>query len=174
MRAKWILVMCMLMVFCAAGCDSFWMGLGAGAAGQETVESWKENLDEKKAELAAQYDQKLLEYQTAADPNTKVAAKQELETIADVQLANAGALLAVENILALPDYQGKTPSERSDMIVTALIGAGLLGLREWQKHKLKNKYISMKVGKHDFEAVNPEAGKDLHLLIGKERIIRGL
>jgi len=164
----------LLLMFGAAGCE-YLVGAGAGVAGQETLQSWKDNLETKKAELARQYEEVLAELKIAPDPNAVAFAKQKLNEVQNSQIANEAALFTVGELLNLPEYKEKTPAEREDAVVTGLVGLGILGLREWQKRKLNLKYVSMKAGKATFEeTAEPEAAKKLHTAIGIERTSRGL
>ena len=156
---------------CCAGCE-FVTGLGAGAAGQETLQSWKANLEEQKAALEEQYKLAFAELKSAPDPNTVALAKAKMDEIQRVQIGNAAALLTLEMILKLPEASGE--GGRNDVIISSLIGAGILALREWQKRNLSQKYISMKAGKAAFEITEPAAAKKLHSAIGVERANRGL
>lgn len=81
-------------------------------------------------------------------------------------------MLTVETILKLPETSGE--GGRNDVVISSLIAAGILALREWQKRNLSQKYVSMKAGKATFESADPEAGKKLHTAIGIERTSRGL
>lgn len=170
MRKK--LFVAMLLCFCCTGCE-FFTGFGAGAAGQETLQSWKANLEEQKTALEERYKAAFAELETAPDPNTVALAKQKLEEVQRAQIGNSAALLTVEMMLKLPEAASGEDG-KTDVLVTSLIGAGLLALREWQKRKLGKKYISMKAGKAAFEAAEPAAGKKLHTAIGIERTNRGL
>lgn len=161
-----LLVMC-----CFAGCE-FVSGLGAGAAGQETLQSWKSNLEEQKAALEERYEAAFAELKSAPDPNTIALAKKKLDEIQRVQIGNAAALLTVTTVLKLPEASRE--GGRNDVIISSLIGAGILALREWQKRNLSKKYVAMKTGKAAFEAVEPAAAKKLHSAIGVERMARGL
>lgn len=172
MKKEWFVVM-LLMCFCCMGCEDFLTGFGAGAAGQETLEAWKANLEEQKAELEERYVAAFAELETAPDPNTVALAKQKLDEIQNAKMANATALLTVGAVLKLPEAtSGK--GGRTDLLISTLIGGGIIALREWQKRNLTKKYVSMKSGKAAFEAADPEAGKKLHTAIGIERTNRGL
>lgn len=160
----------MLLVCSCAGCE-FVSGLGAGAAGQEALSSWKADLEEQKADLEAQYAAAFAELESAPDPNTVALAKKKLDEIQRVQIGNSAALLTIETMLKLP---AASEGGRNDVIISSLLGAGILALREWQKRTLAKKYVSMKAGKATFEAAEPEAGKKLHAAIGIERLGRGL
>ena len=170
MKKEWFVVM-LLMCFCYMGCE-FAAGLGAGAAGQETLQSWKANLEEQKVVLEERYEAAFAELETAPDPNTVALAKQKLEEIQRVQIGIDASLLTVKTFLELPEAKDK--EGRTDVIVSSLLGAGILALREWQKRNLSKKYVSMKIGKATFEAEEPEAGKKLHTAIGIARTDRGL
>ena len=172
MRKEWFVVM-LLMCFCCMGCEDFLTGFGAGAAGQETLQSWQANLEEQKAELEERYAAAFAELESAPDPNTVALAKKKLDEIQNAQMANAASLLTVETILKLPDAKSGEGG-RTDLLISTLIGAGVISLREWQKRNLVKKYVSMKVGKAAFEAKEPAAGKKLHTAIGIERMNRGL
>jgi len=164
----------LLLMFGAFGCEEFLLGAGAGVAGQETLQDWKENLETRKTELAQQYEEVLAELKIAPDPNAAAFAKQKLNEVQNSQIANEAALFTVGELLKLPEYKEKTPAERKDALATGLVGLGILGLREWQKRKLNLKYVSMKAGKASFETAEPEAAKKLHTAIGIERTNRGL
>jgi len=161
------------------GCDGgFWEGAAAGTAGTATLKQWQINLQEKKAELATQYEEVLAELKAAPDPNAVALIRQKLVVVQNAQTANEGALFAVDQILQLPTHVGKPLEGKQDAVVTGLIGLAMLALREWQKRKevgvLSNKYIAMKVGKAKLLAANPEAEKQLHQLVGEERVHLGL
>lgn len=170
--SKKLFVVMLLSCFCCIGCE-YVTGFGAGAAGQETLHSWKANLEEQKADLEKRYEAAFAELSSAPDPNTVALAKQKVEEIQRAQIGNSAALLTVEMMLKLPEA-ASGEGGKTDVLVTSLIGAGLLALREWQKHKLGKKYIAMKAGKAAFEIADPEAGKKLHSAIGIERVNRGL
>jgi len=172
MKKEWFVVI-LLMCFCCIGCENFLTGLGAGAAGQETLQSWKANLEEQKAQLEERYAAAFAELESAPDPNTVALAKQKLDEIQSAQMGNAAALLTVETILKLPEA-AKGEGGSTDVIISTLIGGGILALREWQKKNLVKKYVSMKTGKAAFEAAEPDAAKKLHAAIGIERTARGL
>ncbi len=171
MRKEWFVVM-LLMCFCCVSCE-FVSGLGAGAAGQETLQSWKANLEEQKAALEKRYEAAFTELETAPDPNTVALAKQKLEEVQRAKIGNAAALLTVEAMLKLPEATSGEGG-RTDLLISSLVGAGIIALRELQKRTLVKKYVSMKVGKATFEAKNPEAGRELHTAIGLVRADRGL
>ena len=171
MRKKLFVVM-LLSCFCCIGCE-YVTGFGAGAAGQETLQSWKANLEEQKAALEERYKAAFAELESAPDPNTVALAKQKLEEVQRAQIGNSAALLTVETILKLPEAESGEGG-KTDVLISSLIGAGIIALREWQKRKLGKKYISMKAGKAVFEAAEPAAGKKLHTAIGIERTNRGL
>lgn len=165
----------LVLMFGAIGCKDFLIGAGAGVAGQETLQSWKDNLEAKKAELARQYEEVLAELKEAPDPNAIAFAKQKLTEVQNAQIANEGALFAVGELFKLPEYKKKTPAGKKDALITGLVGLGILGLREWQKRKLNLKYVSMKAGKAAFEtAAEPEVAKKLHAAIGLERTNRNI
>lgn len=170
MKKEWFVAM-LLICFCCMGCE-FVTGLGAGAAGQETLQLWKANLEEQKAALEERYKAAFAELESAPDPNAVILAKQKLEEIQRVQIGIDASLLTVKTLLELPEASGK--EGRTDVLVSSLLGAGIIALREWQKRNLTKKYVSMKVGKAAFEAADPEAGKKLHTAIGIERTSRGL
>lgn len=153
------------------GCE-FVAGLGAGAAGQETLQSWKANLEEQKTALEERYQAAFAELESAPDPNAVILATKKLEEIQRVQIGIDASLLTVKTLLELPAASGK--EGRTDVLVSSLLGAGIIALREWQKRNLNKKYVSMKVGKSKFEAEDPEAGKKLHTAIGVARMDRGL
>jgi len=155
------------------GCEDFLIGAGAGAAGQKTLQDWEENLEAKKVELQKKYDAVMAEIESAPDANALALAKKKLEPIQDQQLVNEAALFTVKQIIKLPETSGDK-NGRTDVLITTLIGGGIVALREWQKRKLNNKYISMKAGKASFELAEPEAAKKLHAAIGIERTSRGL
>lgn len=169
---KELFVVMLLVCFCCVGCDNFLAGFGTGAAGQETLKSWKANLEERKAILEQQYEAAFAELQSAPDPNTVALAKQKVEEIQRAQVANTAALLTVDTMLKLPEASGE--GGRTDVVVSSLIGASIIALREWQKRNLADKYVAMKAGKAAFEAADPKAGKKLHTAIGIERTNRGL
>ena len=171
MKKEWFVVM-LLVCFCCMGCE-FVTGLGAGAAGQETLQSWKVNLEEQKAVLEERYKTAFAELESAPDPNAVILAKKKIEEIQRVQIGNEAALLTVETMLKLPEASG-SEGGRTDVLISTLIGAGVLALREWQKRNLNKKYVSMKIGKATFEEKNSEAGKILHTAIGIARTARGL
>lgn len=171
MKTKWFVVM-LLVCFCCMGCE-FVTGLGAGAAGQETLQAWKANLEEQKAVLEERYKAAFAELESAPDPNAVILATKKIEEIQRVQIGNEAALLTVETMLKLPEAEG-SEGGRTDVLISTLIGAGVLALREWQKRNLNKKYVSMKVGKAAFEEKDPEAGKKLHTAIGIARTDRGL
>jgi len=168
---KELFVVMLLVCFCCTGCE-FVSGLGAGAAGQETLQSWKANLEEQKTALEEQYKAAFAELESAPDPNAVILATKKLEEIQRVQIGIDASLLTVKTLLELPEASGK--EGRTDVLVSSLLGAGVIALREWQKRNLAKKYLSMKVGKANFEADEPEAGKKLHKAIGIARIDRGL
>jgi len=170
MKKVWFVVM-LLMCFCFMGCE-FVTGLGAGAAGQETLQSWKRNLEEQKIALEERYKAAFAELESAPDPNAVILATKKVEEIQRVQVGIDASLLTVKTLLELPEANGK--EGRTDVLITSLIGAGILALREWQKRTLTKKYVSMKVGKSKFEVEDPEAGKKLHTAIGIARMDRGL
>jgi len=160
----------MLLVCGCTGCE-FVSGLGAGAAGQEALSSWKAELEGQKADLEAQYQAAFAELESAPDPNAVILAKKKLDEIQRVQIGNSAALLTIETMLKLP---AASEGGRNDVIISSLIGAGILALREWQKRNLTKKYIAMKSGKAAFETVEPAAAKKLHAAIGVERTSRGI
>ena len=168
---KELFVAMLLMCFCCAGCE-FLSGIGAGAAGNETLNLWKANLEEQKATLEERYKAAFAELETAPDPNMIALAKQKLEEIQRVQIGNAASLLTVETLLKLPEASGE--GGRNDVVISSLIAAGILVLRESQKRDLTKKYVSMKAGKATFEAADPVAGEKLHAAIGIERTSQGL
>jgi len=163
----------LLLMFGVIGCEGFLLGAGAGVAGQETLQAWEENLEAKKLELQKKYDAVMAEIESAPDPNALALAKKKLEPIQDQQLVNEAALFSVKQIMKLPETSGGKEG-RTDVLITTLIGGGIVALREWQKRQLNKKYISMKAGKANFEIADPEAAKKLHVAIGKERHYRGL
>lgn len=171
MKKEWFVVI-LLMCFCCMGCE-FLTGLGAGAAGQETLQSWKTNLEEQKATLEEQYKAAFAELESAPDPNAVILATKKLEEIQRVQIGIDASLLTVKTFLELPEASGGKEG-RTDVLVSSLLGAGIIALREWQKRNLAKKYLSMKVGKANFEVDEPEAGEKLHKAIGIARMDRGL
>ena len=155
------------------GCEDFLAGFGAGTAGQETLQSWKENLEAQKKDLEEQYAAAFAELETAPDPNTVALAKQKIDEIQNAQMVTTASLLTVDAMLKLPEAT-KGEGGSTDVIISTLIGGGILALREWQKRNLVKKYVSMKTGKAAFEAAEPDAAKKLHAAIGIERTARGL
>jgi len=165
-------LMLSVLMFACAGCDNFLTGLGAGAAGTETLQSWKENLEAKKAELQEKAEAIQAVIESTTDPNTLVLAKKQAEEIRLAQLANESALLTVQAVLDYPK-EGSV-DDRKDFFASVLIGGGAL-IYEWlTKRKLNNKYVSMKEGQATFEADEPDAGKKLYTAIGIARRKRGL
>lgn len=163
-------------VLLIAGCNELWTGIGVGTAGTETFNQWKTNLEEKKAELATQYDEVLAELKAAPDPNAVAFAKEKLVAIQNAQVANESALFAISQVLQISGQE--STGGRQDAVVASLIGAALIALREWQRRKevgtLNNKYVAMKVGKAELAKTNPEAESQLHKLVGEERLRLGL
>ena len=172
MNKECFVVILLMLFFGCMGCE-FVTGLGAGAAGQEVLQSWKANLEKQKADLEERYKAAFAELESAPDPNTIALAKQKLDEIQDVQLANEASLLTVVALLKLPEATS-SKGGRTDVLITSLIGVGILSLRELQKRKLVKKYVSMKVGKAAFEAEQPAAGVKLHTAIGIARADRNL
>lgn len=168
---KLLTITAVLLLCCCGGCE-FVSGLGAGAAGQEALSSWQTKLEEQKVELEARYEAAFAELKSAPDPNTIALAKEKLDEIQRVQIGNSAALLTIGTMLKLPNTSGG--GDRNDVIISSLLGAGVLALREWQKRTLAMKYVAMKAGKAAFEIAEPDAGKKLHTIIGAERMSRGL
>ncbi len=168
---KELFIVMLLVCLCCTGCE-FLAGLGTGAAGQETLQSWKANLEEQKAELEERYKAAFAELKSGPDPNAVILATKKLGEIQRVQIGIDASLLTVKTLLELPEATDK--EGRTDVLISTLIGAGIISLREWQKRNLAKKYLSMKVGKANFEADEPEAGEKLHTAIGIERTSRGL
>ena len=168
---KELFVVMLLVCFCCTGCE-FLAGLGTGVAGQETLQSWKANLEEQKTALEERYEAAFAELKSAPDPNAVILATKKLAEIQRAQIGIDASLLTVRTMLELPEATDK--EGRTDVLISTLIGAGIISLREWQKRNLAKKYISMKVGKATFEGKNPEAGKKLHTAIGIARMDRGL
>jgi len=166
-----VLIMLLLVTLCS-GCEGFLSGVGAGAAGQETLESWKENLIAKKAELQARYDKAFAELESAPDPNTIALAKQKLQEVQLAQVANEAALFTIQAALDYPKDQPK--DDRTDFFASVLIGIGVFAYEAMTKRKLNLKYTSMKEGQATFQAADPSAGQKLYTSIGIARSKRGL
>lgn len=171
MKKEWFVVM--LLCFCCMGCEDFLAGFGTGAAGQETLQSWKENLEAQKIDLEERYAAAFAELETAPDPNTVALAKRKIDEIQNAQMVNAASLLTVDAVLKLPEAT-KSQGGKTDVLISTLLGAGILAMREWQKRNVVKKYVAMKAGKANFEVENPTAAKKLHAAIGIERTNRGL
>ncbi len=163
-------------VFCLlplGGCLEFVTGAGAGAAGAETFAAWQKNLEAKKAELQQQYDLVLAELQNAPDPNAVKLAKDKLAAIADQQLVNEGALLAVKAALERPG-PGSTPDDQRDFYAAILAGGGAWLYEFMTKRRLNTKYVAHKAGQARLKEEDPTAEAKLYSLIGTERSTRGL
>jgi hypothetical protein len=161
-----------VLIFCLAGCEELAL-VGAGAAGSQTLVSWQENLEAKKAELAGQYAELEAELAAAMDPNAVALIRQKIEALGEQQLVNEAAMLTVTTALELPKQT--TSESRQDVLASSAIGALLLGWQAFSKRKLGLKYTAMKAGKAAFDAApHPDASKALHAAIGIERTKRGL
>lgn len=160
-----------LLMFACVGCE-FMTGAGAGAAGSETIQSWKVNLEAKKAELQARYDAVLAEIESAPDPNALARAKQKAEQIEKAQVGNQAALMVVQAAL---DYPRDGPADdRKDFYASLVVGLGAFAYEVLTKRKLNTKYVSMKEGQATFQAAEPDAGQKLYTAIGIARTKRGL
>lgn len=169
---KCVFVTVLLLAVMIGGCDETFLGFGAGVAGVETLQSWQENLEVKKAELQKQYDLVMAEIETAPDPNALKLAKEKLEPIQNARLANEVALhMVTESIKAI---KTENPEDRKDAIGVGVISLGLIALEELKRRLLNKKYTAHKAGQAKLEQENPEAGKQLYSAIGYERRLRGL
>ena len=166
-----VLILLLAVTLCS-GCEDFLAGVGAGAAGQETLVSWKENLEAKKAELQARYDRAFAELESAPDPNTIALAKQKLQEIQSAQVGNEAALMTVRAVL---DYRADMPMDkRIDLLASGVLSSLVIGYQILTKRKLNLKYTSMKEGQAEFQAEDPSAGEKLYTAIGIARRKRGL
>jgi hypothetical protein len=161
-----------VLIVCCVGCEEYLIGAGAGLAGKETLDSWQDNLEAKKLELAGQYAELEAELALAMDPNAVALIRQKIEALGDQQLVNDAALLTVRTALELPEQT--TSAGRQDVIASSAIGALILGWQALSKRKLNTKYTAMKAGKAAFDAANPDAAPKLHTAIGVARTDRGL
>ena len=156
------------------GCEEYLLGAGAGIAGKQTLESWQQNLEAKKSELAARYEAVVKELETAPDPNAIIAAKEKLRAIQDQQLANEAAMLTVRKILEVPKLEGASKQNR-ELWFGGLIAEALgIAYLAWSKRKVGQKYIAHKAGQAKFAESAPEAAASLYSAIGVERTARGL
>jgi len=162
-RITFIIIIFLLVTL--SGCDKVAL-FGGGVAASETFQAWQDNLEAKKAELQTQYDQVLLELESAPDPNAVQAAKEKLSLIRQQQLVNEGAIMGIQAALEIPQAQGE---DRTDAIAVA--GVGFAGLvYEWlTKRKLNLKYVAHKQGQAAFTKEDPAAGSKLYATIGAER-----
>jgi hypothetical protein len=167
-----LLSLCLLSMLFLAGCEELAL-FGGGVAATETFEAWQANLEAKKAELQQQYAAVLAELQTAPDPNAIRLAKEKLSIIADQQLVNEGALLAVKAVLEIPG-PGTTPDDQRDFYVALLAGGGAWLYEFLTKRKINTKYVSAKIGQAQLKLQDPAAEAKLYALIGEERVKRGL
>jgi outer membrane murein-binding lipoprotein Lpp len=172
-RSVFAVTFCLIAAGLVAGCDEFLIGAGAGLAGAETFAAWQQNLEAKKAELQAQYDLVLAELQAAPDPNAVRLAKEKLTLIADQQLVNEGALLAVRAALERTPPEA-TPEDDRDFYAAVAAG-GLAWLYEFAtKRKLNTKYVAHKAGQANLKVIDPDAEAKLYAQIGLERAKLGL
>ena len=173
MKARIFCILCS--VFCVlsvAGCEELAI-FGGGVAASETFNVWQTNLEAKKAELQAQYDQVMAELQAAPDPNAVKTARLKLDAIIDRQLVNEGALLTVRAALTQPG-QDATPQDRTDFWAAVLAGGVGLVYQTLTKRTVATKYQSMKAGQAQFKLADPAAEEKLYALIGSERAKLGL
>lgn len=172
-----VLALGMLVAF--AGCEEVFIGAAGGAAGVKALTQWQDNLEAKGLELEQRYNDVLMALDEAPDPNEIQALVARMNGIREAQLVNEGALIGVKAMLQLPDAD-QQGGGKTDVAIAA--GIGLIGLafREFQRRKqvgalsedkllLEKKYLSMKIGKTQFTAANPEAAAKLHETIGKVR-----
>lgn len=163
------------MVLFLSGCDQFTLGAGAGLAGAQTFNQWKENLENKKTELQEQYAVLQAELNAAIDPNEVKLAATKLRAVQEQQLVNDSALLTIKAVLEKPNSDDS--NEKKNNYLAELIAGGfalLTGYQTLAKNKLNLKYISAKTGQAKLAAVNPEAEKQLYAFIGQERTAQGL
>jgi len=173
----WKRGICLLLcsVFCVlslAGCEHLPVFAG-GVAASETFSAWQENLEAKKAELQQQYNYVLAELEAAPDPNAVKLATSKLTAIADQQLINEGALLAVRSALELPDANAP-PQDRTDFWAAVITGGVALLYQTMTKRTLNTKYVASKAGQAQLKIEDPTAEAKLYALIGGERAARGL
>lgn len=158
-----------------SGCDQFTLGAGAGLAGAQTFNQWKENLENKKTELQEQYAVLQAELDAAIDPNEVKLAATKLRAVQEQQLVNESALLTIKAVLEKPE-SGDSNETKNNYIAELIAGgfALLTGYQTLAKNKLNLKYISAKTGQAKLAQVNPEAEKQLYEFIGQERTAQGL
>lgn len=175
---KWtvtVVVLCLLSLpLGIAGCEEWLMGAGAGLAGKETLDSWKVNLEQKKTELAAQYDEVLAELEAAPDPNTVAAKRAELTALQNQQVANEAAILTVTKILEVSQLKGASGEQKELWLGGLLAEAAGIAYLAWSKRKLGAKYSAHKAGQARFAETAPEAAAKLFTTIGVERTARGV
>lgn len=90
--------------FCLTGCE-YLAGVGSGMAATETLDSWEQNLLDKREELAKRYDEILLEIENAPDPNGLAFAKDKMRELQITQVSNESAITVIQQ-LKKPDGQG--------------------------------------------------------------------
>jgi len=84
-------------------------GIGLGVAGSETLNSWEENLLEKKDALLEQYEDALAGIKDANDPNSLIFAQEKLRSVQIAQVSNETALSVIKEIKS-PTGEGATGS----------------------------------------------------------------
>ena len=93
-----ITMLCLFVGGCDGGAGEILAGIGIGVAGSETLNSWEEDLLEKKAVLLEQYELALAEIKDATDPNSLILAEEKLKGIQIAQVANETALSVIKEI----------------------------------------------------------------------------
>jgi len=114
-----ILLMVICISFFVIGCEEILTGIGIGAAGSETLISWKENLEAKRVELDRLYDEEIARMEAATDPNELAFHKQKAEEIQLARAANFGARV----LLGEMKKEEKLPQDTGDWLE---YGLGLL------------------------------------------------
>ncbi len=93
-----ILTITLTLCLFVGGCNEILAGIGIGVAGSETLNSWEENLLEKKESLLEQYETALVGIKEASDPNSLIFAQEKLRVIQIAQISNETALSVVKEI----------------------------------------------------------------------------
>ncbi len=108
------IVPCLFVTGCDGGISNLLAGVGIGVASSETLNSWEENLLEKKTVLVQQYEDALLEMQDASDPNELAFVNEKLKTIQIAKIANDSAIVVIQEL--------KKPSNGSGSSLNLLYG----------------------------------------------------
>ena len=134
---------------CDSGVSNVLAGVGIGVAGSETLNSWEENLLEKKTILVQQYEDALLEMQDASDPNELAFVNEKLRNIQIAKVANDSAIAVIQEL--------KKPSNGSGGSLNLLYGLIPI-VATWGGNEMRKRIIEANKRRAD------EDGRELTLL----------